>query len=88
MKCRKLYPEKRMCGQSDCIEIAKCLTRISGFDVLACKKHHACDHADKPQKGSEEVVEIKRKLPPSSSDIDFDVDNAYIYHESKVGVGL
>lgn len=43
MKCRKLYPEKRMCGQSECIEIAKCLTRISGFDVLACKKHHACD---------------------------------------------
>lgn len=47
MNCRRLYPDKRMCGQYNCTEPASCLTRISGFDVTACKKHHACDHSDK-----------------------------------------
>lgn len=43
MRCQPITREKRMCNQERCVLQATCVTRISGFIVRACKKHHVCD---------------------------------------------
>ena len=64
MKCDKV--EGRLCGQDDCFAAATCLTRIAGFTVCACYKHHVCSRymetrdIDNPSPSAKGVKEVKK----------------------------
>lgn len=55
MNCQKLS-ETRMCANENCMAAATCITRVSGFRVAACQRHHDCDARYKPKAEGEGVT--------------------------------